>query len=107
MHSRHTNKTISFYPRSLRPFLRILCVVDDSRISVLIHENMQNEFLVRFQLYHIAHIDILWLIYIIYIFLIVRRTVIAYFIPEFPGTRPPRQTKTSPLRPLSLKVLYL
>ena len=27
---RHKNKNIGFYPKSLRPVLRILCVVDDS-----------------------------------------------------------------------------
>ena len=27
--SGYKNKNISFYPKSLRPFLRILCVVDD------------------------------------------------------------------------------
>ena len=27
--SGYTNKNISFYPKSLRPFLKILCVVDD------------------------------------------------------------------------------
>ena len=30
MDSGHKNKNIGFYPKSLRPFLRILCVVDDS-----------------------------------------------------------------------------
>ena len=30
MDSGHKNKKIGFYPKSLRPFLRILCVVDDS-----------------------------------------------------------------------------
>ena len=28
--SGHKNKEIGFYPKFLRPFLRILCVVDDS-----------------------------------------------------------------------------
>ena len=28
--SEHKNKKTGFYPNSLRPFLRILCVVDDS-----------------------------------------------------------------------------
>ena len=28
--SGHKNKKIGFYPKSLRPFLQILCVVDDS-----------------------------------------------------------------------------
>ena len=30
MDSGHKNKKIGFYPNTLRPFLRILCVVDDS-----------------------------------------------------------------------------
>ena len=41
MDSSHKNDKIGFYPKSLRPFLRILCVVDDSDIY------MQKEFLVR------------------------------------------------------------
>ena len=28
--SEHKNKKTGFYPNSLRPFLRILCVIDDS-----------------------------------------------------------------------------
>ena len=42
MDSGHKKKTIDFYPRSLRPFLRILFVVNDSDAS------MQKELLVRF-----------------------------------------------------------
>ena len=30
MDSGHKNKKFGFYPKSLRPFLRILCAVDDS-----------------------------------------------------------------------------
>ena len=30
IYSRYKNKNIGFYPKCLRPFLRILCVVDDS-----------------------------------------------------------------------------
>ena len=31
--SGHKNKKIGFYPKSLRPFLRILFVVDDSKYA--------------------------------------------------------------------------
>ena len=34
MDSEHKNKTIGFHPKSLRPFLRILCIVDDPHIRM-------------------------------------------------------------------------
>ena len=38
MNSRHKDKKIVFEPKSLRPFLRIVYVVDDSHIHVQIAE---------------------------------------------------------------------
>ena len=34
MDSEHKNKKIGFYPKSIRSFLRVLCVVDDSHIRM-------------------------------------------------------------------------